>query len=154
MCAGSASVGTHNPLGETRSATVTISADDPRSIKSLEIAAGASTWIKCTARDGRQLLGIPSQCQAGTYYLVDPVDETCDCQDAKRNGLTRGRIGQQGLHIPCKHVGAALLHIELVKAQQTQRPQRRGHLSLLPSAVQALAVDYVRIHTEFGEIDS
>ena len=134
--------------------TITISADDPRSIKSIEIAAGAASWLKCTARDGRQLLGIPSQCQPGTYYLVDPLRRTCDCQDFQRNGLSSPRIGVAGMHGQCKHLRAALLHLELVKAQQTQRPSRRGHLRLLPSTVEALAAEYVRIHTEFGEIDS
>src|SRR5579859_6080447 len=126
------------------SVSIIISADDSRSIKSIEIAAGASTWIKCTARDGRQLLGIPSQCKPGTYYLVDPVEETCDCQDAKRNGLSRGRIGQQGLHIPCKHVRAALLHLELVKAQQAQPRAKRRHLRPVPTAA-----DYDRIFNSF-----
>jgi hypothetical protein len=114
--------------------TITISSEDPRSIRAIEIAAGASSWIRCRTRDGRLLLGIPSQCETGTYYLVDPVAETCDCQDAKRNALSRGRIGQAGLHVPCKHVRAALLHLELVKAQQQARPtprRRRAHLSVV-----------------------
>jgi hypothetical protein len=103
---------------------ILIDADDSRSIKAVEIAAGASRWIKCTRRDGRQLLGIPSQCKPGTFYLVDPIAETCDCQDSQRNGLNRARIGQSGLHVPCKHVRGVLLHLELARAQQAQPRQR------------------------------
>ncbi len=96
--------------------TVTIDANDSRSIKGLEIAATAESWIRCTARDGRQLLGIPSQCREGAYYLVDVNNGTCDCQDFRRHGL-------QGA---CKHLRGALLNQELVRAAQEARPKRNG----------------------------
>jgi hypothetical protein len=35
--------------------TITISAEDPRSIRALEIAAEAGQWIKCRTRDGGKL---------------------------------------------------------------------------------------------------
>lgn len=104
----------------------TISAEDSRSIKALEIAAGASSWIKCTSRDGRrQFVGIPSQCKPGTYYLVDAQNGTCDCQDFKRHGLSRQRLGDNGFHGGCKHLRAQALHAELVKAAEQATPKRR-----------------------------
>jgi len=50
--------------------SITISADDPRSIKAIEIAAGAGQWLKCRLADGRKAYGIPSQRQAGVYHLT------------------------------------------------------------------------------------
>lgn len=84
----------------------TIDSQNPRTIKALTIAAGASSWLKCTARDGRAIIGVPSQCKPGAFYLVDPIGQICDCQDAKRNP-----------RIACKHVLAVRLHQELAKAQ-------------------------------------
>jgi len=104
--------------------TVTISSDDPRSIKALEIAAGASQWLKVRTTDGEVAFGIPSQCarNAGRYYVVNA--ERCDCEDFKRHGLSAPRIGQNSTHGLCKHVRAVQLYSELVKAQQA-RPKRR-----------------------------
>src|SRR5437762_2868758 len=65
--------------------TITISSDDPRSIKAIQIAAGASQWLKCHAPDGRKAYGVPSQCTPGRYYLV--TTETCDCPDFQRHGI-------------------------------------------------------------------
>jgi hypothetical protein len=111
--------------------TITISADDPRSIKALEIAAGASQWLRCRAEDGRKAYGVPSHCQAGRYYVV--TRDNCDCPDFQRNGLSGSRIGHAGIHTPCKHVLAVRLHCELVKAQnRPKRPRRR--LSLVRTA--------------------
>jgi len=56
---------------------ITISADDPRSIKSIEIAAAASQWLKCRGADGSKRYGVPSQTAAGRYYLVDLTSCTC-----------------------------------------------------------------------------
>lgn len=110
---------------------VTISSEDPRSIKAIEIAAGAGQWLRCHTVDGRKAYGVPSQCQSGRFYLVD--SQTCDCPDFKRNGLSGHRLGHAGEHRPCKHVLAVRLYCELVKAQQKShaRRQRRGHLSVV-----------------------
>jgi hypothetical protein len=55
---------------------------DTRSIKALEIAAGAGQWAKIRSKDGqRKVYGIPSSCQPGRFYLVD--QHSCDCADAK-----------------------------------------------------------------------
>ncbi len=128
--------------------TITISAEDPRSIKALEIAAGASQWLKVRSVDGELAFGIPSQCKGkpSRYYLVTRF--SCDCEDFKRHGLSRGRIGDIGYHGDCKHLLAVHLYDELVRAQQAERRPRRSHLRPVPSA--AL---YERIHREFGELD-
>jgi hypothetical protein len=113
--------------------TVTISSEDPRSIKAIEIAAGASQWLKCRARDGQKAFGVPSQCTPGRYYLV--TCSSCDCIDFRRNGLSGARLGHSGEHRPCKHVLAVRLYCELAKAQRT-RPasRRRGHLAIVAAS--------------------
>lgn len=113
--------------------TITISADDPRSIKALEIAATASSWLRVRSHDGELGYGIPSQCpkKPGLYYLVTAAE--CDCQDFQRHGLRFGRIGDAGYHGDCKHMRAVQLHLELVKAQQQPKPRpTRRHLRVLP----------------------
>jgi hypothetical protein len=131
--------------------TVTISSDDPRSIKAIEIAAGAGQWLKCHTADGQKAFGVPSQCRgtAGRYYLVD--GQTCTCEDFKRSGLSPERRGLAGYHGPCKHILAVRLHCELVKAsrQQTSSRARRAHLELLPSPVATLAARYDDIFSRF-----
>jgi hypothetical protein len=106
---------------------ITISSDDPRSIKAIEIAAGAGQWLKCHTADGEKAYGVPSQCRrkSDVYYVVDA--QRCTCVDFQRNGLSYGRLGDNGYHGPCKHVLAVRLHLELARAQQS-RPKRRHHL--------------------------
>lgn len=118
---------------------ITISSEDPRSIRAIQIAARAGQWLKCRTRDGQKAYGIPSQGTVGCYYLVDL--ERCTCEDFKRNGLSHVRLGEAGFHGPCKHVLAVRLHCELAKAQQA-RPGRR-RLRVLP-----MAADYNRIFSE------
>jgi SWIM zinc finger len=84
--------------------TITISSQDPRSIRAIEIAATSNQWLKCRGHDGSKRYGVSSQSEPGRYYLADT--RTCDCPDAQRRGL------------PCKHVLAVRLHVELVRAQQ------------------------------------
>jgi len=129
--------------------TITISSEDPRSIKAIEIAAGAGQWLRCHIADGRRVFGVPSQCKAGRYYLVD--GQSCTCPDFQRNGLSPERRGVEGYHGPCKHVYAVRLYCELttaVREQATPR-RRRGHLELLPSSVQQLASRYDDIFKTF-----
>jgi hypothetical protein len=118
--------------------TITISADDPRSIKAIEIAAGASQWLKVRSGDGELAFGIPSQCKqlAGRYYIVTTSD--CDCEDWKRNGLSHGRIGEAGYHGDCKHMRAVQLLAELERAQTPPRAKRR-HLRAVPPITDAQA---------------
>jgi hypothetical protein len=104
--------------------TFVIDASDPRTVKALQIAASAGQWLKCRTVDGEVAVGIPSQCaqKPGLYYVV--TDSTCICEDFKRNGLSRGRVGEAGFHGACKHILALRLHDELVMAL-AQQPKRR-----------------------------
>jgi hypothetical protein len=63
--------------------TITISAEDIRSIKAVEIAAGAGKWLRCRTADGHKAYGVPSQCEPGRYHLV--TQTSCSCEDAKRD---------------------------------------------------------------------
>ena len=90
---------------------VTISADDLRTIRAIEIAARAADWLRCSDDAFR----VPSQTQPGRYYLV--TNTSCDCPGFQQN--------EDGA---CKHVIAVRLHGELVRAQ---RYLKRGHLRLL-----------------------
>jgi hypothetical protein len=83
--------------------TITISSDDPRSIKAVEIAASAGQWLRCRTPDGHKAYGVPSQCKPGRYYLV--TQTSCSCEDAKRHS-----------GLACKHQLAVRFHVELVKA--------------------------------------
>jgi len=121
---------------------ITISAEDPRSIKAISIAATSSQWLRIRSSDGEVGWGIPSQCQPGRWYLV--TAEQCDCPDSRRYGLTYARSGQQGLHAACKHQLAVRLVDELARAQQTQPRAKRRHLRAVPTAA-----DYDRIFKKF-----
>ena len=85
--------------------TITISSTDPRSLKAIEIAAGAGQWLKCRGQDGRKAYGVPSQSAAGHYYLT--TQTSCTCPDAQRH---------EGL--ACKHQLAVRLHVALARAQR------------------------------------
>jgi hypothetical protein len=99
--------------------SITISADDPRTIRAIEIAAEADYWLNGRDRSGRDVFGIPSQNEPGRYYIVSAGE--CDCPDF----LLR--------HEPCKHVLAVQLHQELARAQYAgqRADRRRGHLSVV-----------------------
>jgi hypothetical protein len=111
--------------------TITISSDDPRSIRAIEIAAGAGQWLKCRIADGKKAYGVPSQRVVGRYYLADC--QACTCEDFKRHGLNADRLGLYGEHGLCKHILAVRLVVELAKAQQAQ-PKRRQPLPPLTDA--------------------
>lgn len=107
--------------------TVTISDEDPRSIKAVEIAATAGQWLRCRTSDGVAIFGVPSQCRPGRYHLTT-VDR-CDCQDAGRR-----------LVKPCKHVLAVRLHAALANGSRTSsfvasHMNDRGETVYLPRRV-------------------
>jgi hypothetical protein len=117
--------------------TFTISADDPRTIRAIEIAAGAEHWLSGHNADGREVFAVPSQSAPDTYHIV--TCDTCDCPDYRHHTLEPGSE-----HL-CKHILAVRLHCELARAQQHVRPQparrssaadtqRRRHLSVVPRA--------------------
>lgn len=110
--------------------TITISADNPRSIKAISIAAGAGQWLRCHTPDGAKAYGIPSQHEAGRYYLV--TRERCSCPDAQRHPWQA-----------CKHQLSVRLYCELAKAQQAKSKIRHR------LGVHATAADYARIFCKF-----
>ena len=83
--------------------TITISSNDPRSIKAVGIAATSGQWLKRRTTAGKKY-GIPAQSRPGHFYSVDM--RTCDCPDFDRRGG------------PCKHVLAVHIHVARVRAQQ------------------------------------
>jgi hypothetical protein len=116
--------------------SITISADDPRTIRAIEIAAEADQWLLYRNADGQQVYGVPSQSEPRRYYVV--TLSSCDCRDFERNALVLVESGDGSEVRACKHVLAVRLHCELVRAQQLQprrsttTERRRGHLRLVP----------------------
>lgn len=116
--------------------SITISADDPRSIRAIEIAAEADQWLRYRSTDGHQVFGVPSQSEPRRYYVVTTA--SCDCPDFERHALAVMPSDEASELRACKHVLAVRLHCELVRAQQLQprraptTERRRGHLRLVP----------------------
>jgi hypothetical protein len=121
--------------------TFTISADDPRTIRAIEIAADAHQWVTYRDRDGQEAYRVPSQGDAGRSYLVTP--SSCDCADFRRNEtILPAVLDQAGEPRACKHMLAVRLYRELVRAQAndpraTTRLRRRGHLRVVPRSDEA-----------------
>ncbi len=111
--------------------SVTISADDPRTIRAIEIAAEADQWLVYRDADGHESYRVPSQSEPGRSYLVTP--SSCDCPDFGHNSRPAAEGGDEHA---CKHMLAVRLHQELVRAQQHASPRsrqrRRDHLRLVP----------------------
>jgi hypothetical protein len=95
--------------------TFTISADDPRTIRAIEIAAEADQWLSGHDRQGEEVYGVPSQSEPGRYYIV--TRRGCDCPD-----FAQGTVSPAKQEHACKHMLAVRLHTELVRAQR--RPSR------------------------------
>lgn len=102
---------------------VTISADDPRSIRAIEIAADAEHWRHWHTPEGEEAFGVPSQSQPRRYYMV--TSHSCECPDFLRStdGGREERV--------CKHILAVRLYCELVRAQGGTAAPARGHLRLV-----------------------
>ena len=112
--------------------SVTINADDPRTIRAIEIAAEADHWLSGHNAQGEEVFGVPSQHDPRHYYIVTRT--TCDCPDF------RNHAGEPEAQI-CKHVLAVRLHQELLRAERSgasspktapSQSRRRGHLSVVP----------------------
>jgi len=102
---------------------ITISADDPRSIRAIELAADAARWRRWRTPDGIEAFGIPSQSRRDRSYIV--TSNSCDCADFTR-------AAESGAPRACKHILAVRLYCELVKAQHhTSRAANRPHLRLV-----------------------
>lgn len=54
---------------------VTLSTDNPRSLKALQLTASAADWLALPGGG----YGIPSQCHAGAFYAADTG--SCSCPD-------------------------------------------------------------------------
>lgn len=109
---------------------VTISADDPRSIRAIEIAARASKWLTAMTTDGQPAFRVPSQTRIGRSYLVTRV--SCDCPAFQHACEELAEDEDRA----CKHIMAVRLYTELLRAQEriprlTEPEQRRAHLRLV-----------------------
>lgn len=113
----------YSVTSEVHPVSFTISADDPRTIHAIELAADAGQWIVCRMPSGEDAFGVPSQSEPGRYYLVTTT--SCECEDFRRNGLSPERLGRAGEHRPCKHMLAVRLHSELMRAERAHVPHRR-----------------------------
>jgi predicted nucleic acid-binding Zn finger protein len=105
--------------------TFTINADDPRTIRAIEIAAEAAHWLSGHNAQGEEVFAVPSQAADGRYYIV--TRDRCDCPDYANREADGSR------ERACKHILAVRLHTELLRAQQ-QPAMRRRHLSVVPRA--------------------
>ncbi len=77
--------------------TITISTDDPRSVKALALLPQARTWTRGRrAIDGRAFLIAPAS-KPGAVYFVDAAGDECTCPDRQTRRVT------------CKHMLAARL---------------------------------------------
>jgi hypothetical protein len=108
--------------------SITISADDPRSIHAIEIAADASRWRVWRDAEGNEIYRVPSQTSKDRVYLV--TQSSCTCPDyvhAADDPFEEDRA--------CKHILAVRLYCELVRAQQlvppAVSPEWRGRLRLV-----------------------
>jgi hypothetical protein len=104
--------------------TYTISADDPRTIRAIEIAAGADQWLTGHNQAGEEVFGVPSQSEPGRYYIV--TRRTCDCPDFRNSTEAESRSDRA-----CKHVLAVRLHGELARAERLGPAARSRHLRVL-----------------------
>jgi SWIM zinc finger len=107
--------------------SITISADDLRTIRALEIAATADQWQTSRTPTGELAYRIPSQTDPEHSYLV--TSTSCECPDFLRGGGPAAIKPEDAAEPrPCKHILAVRLFDELVRAQRNlDRPasQRR-----------------------------
>jgi hypothetical protein len=107
--------------------SIIISADDPRSIHAIEIAADASRWRVWRDAEGHEVYRVPSQTRADRLYLV--TQSTCTCPDYVHTAEDPFADDRA-----CKHILAVRLYCELVRAQQlmprstSDEQRRRLHL--------------------------
>jgi hypothetical protein len=115
--------------------SITISADDPRTIRAIEIAARADQWRVLRQPDGDEAYMVPSQSDPDRVYLVTRA--SCDCLDFRRTDPATAAPRLEGEQRACKHMLAVRLYQELVRAAQALQPRpiaprQRGHLRLVP----------------------
>src|SRR6202011_4248871 len=96
--------------------SVIINADDPRTIRAIEIAADADQWLVYRDANGQEAYRVPSQSEPSRFYLV--TLSSCDCPDFGRNAPSATESVEAGERGACKHMLAVRLHRELARAQQ------------------------------------
>ena len=108
--------------------TVTISPDDPRSVRALAVLATADRWVKGHTKDGRAFFVIPGS--NGRLYWTNTRD--CTCPDRRQRDET------------CKHIRAVRLWTIEHKAKApapTPAPVAADEDAMLELAFAALSPD-------------
>jgi hypothetical protein len=120
---------------------ITLDTRDARTLKAIEIAAGAAGWAKIRTKDGRKAYGVPASSNGNRYYIVDC--QSCDCYDS----ATAGNV--------CKHQQAVRIFVALSKAvklnQSVLVAVREDDDTVSwdkPSRPRYTAADYDRVHAE------
>jgi hypothetical protein len=93
---------------------ITLSTDNPRSLKALQLTAGAEAWLALPGGG----FGIPSQRHDGAFYAADTT--TCTCPDFQYRGTE-----------PCKHVLAVRLRAILEQATLAETLPSRRRLTVV-----------------------
>jgi SWIM zinc finger len=89
--------------------TITVSTENPRSCKALDVLATSDRWLKIRRKgDGVKFYVIPGS--SGHVYWTNCAE--CSCPDAQQRGSV------------CKHITAVKLYCAKVQAG---RPVRRSH---------------------------
>ncbi len=97
--------------------TVTVSSDDPRSVRALAVLATADQWTKGHTKDGRPFFAVPGS--RGRIYWTDT--RACTCPDARERGVA------------CKHQ----LAVRMWTLANKGRRRPLGRLPLGPPAASA-----------------
>jgi hypothetical protein len=120
---------------------ITLDTRDSRTLKGIEIAAGAAGWAKIRTKDGRKAYGIPASSNGNRYYIADC--QSCDCYDSATAGNR------------CKHQIAVRLFVALTKvvdAEKSVLVAKREDADVIgwdkPARPRYTAADYDRIHAE------
>src|SRR5215211_9455547 len=95
--------------------TITVSTDDRRSVKALEVYATADRWQKGHTRDGRSFYAVPSSSQPNLFHLTDTRE--CSCADFQQRRLA------------CKHVLAVRMRVAVLGGTarpRTEKPRLTG----------------------------
>jgi hypothetical protein len=93
----------HNVGHQGDTMSFTIDASNPRTIRAMDIAAGAAYWLRLRDDAGNQIgWGVPSATAPDVYYCT--TADLCNCPAARRD------------HGLCKHSLAVRLVDELARA--------------------------------------
>ena len=103
--------------------TVTISPDDPRSVRALAVLATADRWVKGHTKDGRPFFVVPGS--TGRVYWTDTRD--CTCPDRRECDET------------CKHIRAVRLWALQHKATAPASKRAGCHVCTQPLPAGVLA---------------